>query len=64
MSRNVFRSSGRQYQYLTTNEREKLLREYKRALDNYREVVKRARERYAEMIRLGLVQAEDKNSES
>jgi hypothetical protein len=64
LNNNVFRSSDQRYQYLNTKQREKLLRDYQRALENYRQAVTRARARYAEMIRLGLVRAEEKNSES
>ena len=52
------------YQYLSTEDREKLLRDYRRAWDNYQQAVARARESYAKMVRLGLLPGESQQAAS
>ncbi len=62
MSNNIFRSSRPNRQYLSAREREKLIRDYLRARDDYRKAVADARRDYEELVRAGLMPGDDKNS--
>jgi hypothetical protein len=50
-------------QYLSTREREKLIRDYIWARDSYRKAVVDARRAYDELVKRGLIAEDDKKSE-
>jgi len=56
---NVFRSSGSPSQYISERERQKLIRDYIRARDDYRRAVADAKRDYDELVRRGLMPAPD-----
>jgi len=60
---NVFSRPGRFGQYMSTRDREKLIRDYIRARDGYRKAVVDARREYEELVRRGLMPDDDKKSE-
>jgi hypothetical protein len=62
LSNNIFRSSHPNRQYLSAREREKLIRDYLRARDDYRKAVADARRDYEELVRAGLMPGDGKNS--
>ena len=63
MSNNIFRSSRPNRQYLSAREREKLIRDYLRARDDYRKAVADARRDYEELVRRGLMPDDNQKSE-
>jgi hypothetical protein len=62
LSSNLFSARRRPRQYLTPEQRSKLIRDYVRARDAYRRALEEARQDREELIRLGLI-ADDENSE-
>jgi hypothetical protein len=52
---NVFSRPGRFGQYLSARDREKLIRDYIRARDEYRNAVVDARREYEELVKRGLI---------
>ena len=62
MSSNVFSTRWRQRQYLTPEQGSKLIRDYIRTRDAYRRTIEEERRDREELIRLGLIDA-DENSE-
>jgi hypothetical protein len=63
LSYNVFRTRASHYQYLSAREREKLIRNYIRARDDYRRAVVEARRAYEELVRRGLISDDHEKSE-
>jgi len=51
---NVFRRRGRFYQHIGQRERERLLKDYIRARDNYWQAVAKARGDCEDLVRLGV----------
>jgi hypothetical protein len=60
---NVFIRPRRFGQYMSQREREKLIRDYIRARDDYRKAVADARRDYEELVRLGLIPSDNRKSE-
>ena len=60
---NVFSGSGRFGQYMSTRDREKLIKDYIRARDEYRNAVVDARREYEELVRRGLIPDDNQKSE-
>ena len=63
MSDYVFRPRAAQFQYLSTREREKLIRDYIWARDSYRKAVVDARRAYDELVKRGLISEDNEKSE-
>jgi hypothetical protein len=63
LSNNVFSHPRRFGQYMSQREREKLIRDYIRARDDYRKAVADARRDYEELVRLGLIPSDNRKSE-
>jgi hypothetical protein len=63
LSNNIFRSRTSRNQYLSAREREKLIRDYIRARDDYRKAVADAKREYEELVRCGVIPVEDKKSD-
>jgi len=59
----VFSTRRRSRQCLTYEQRSKLIRDYVRARDAYRRALEEERRDREELIRLGLIDADDKNPE-
>jgi hypothetical protein len=59
----VFRPRAAQFQYLSTREREKLIRDYIWARDSYRKAVVDARRAYDELVKRGLISEDNEKSE-
>jgi hypothetical protein len=60
---NVFSAQRRPRQYLTPEQRSKLIRDYIRARDAYRRALEEGPRDREELIRLGLIDADDDNSD-
>jgi hypothetical protein len=60
---NVFSRPGRVGQYLSARDREKLIRDYIRARDDYRRSVIESRRAYEELVRRGLIPDDNEKSE-
>ena len=60
---NVFSRPGRFGQYMSARDREKLIRDYIRARDEYRNAVVDARREYEELVRRGLMPDDNQKSE-
>jgi len=60
---NVFSRPGRFGQYMSTRDREKLIKDYIRARDEYRNAVVDARREYEELVRRGLIPDDNQKSE-
>ena len=60
---NVFSRPGRFGQYMSARDREKLIRDYIRAREGYRQAVIESRRAYEELIRRGLIPDDNENSE-
>ena len=56
---NVFSTRRRPRKYLTPEQRTKLIRDYVRARDAYRRALEEARQDREELIRLGLIDADE-----
>jgi hypothetical protein len=63
LSNNVFRLPCTPWQYINQRQREKLIRDYIQARDNYMRAVAEARRDYAELVRRGLLPSDDGKSE-
>ena len=63
MSNNVFRPRASPCQYISARERERLTRDYIRVRDDYRKAVVDARRAYEELVKRGLMPADDEKSE-
>ena len=63
MSNNVFRPRASPCQHISACERERLTRDYIRARDDYRKAVVDARRAYEELVKRGLMPADDEKSE-
>ena len=63
MSNNVFSRPRHFGQYMSQREREKLIRDYIHARDNYRKAVADAQRDYEELVRLGLIPGDNRKSE-
>lgn len=63
MSNNVFSTWQRSRQYLTTARRSKLINDYVRARDAYRRALEEGRRDREELTRLGLIDADNGNSD-
>ena len=63
LSNNVFRPRASRFQYMSAREREKLIRDYIWARDSYRKAVVEARRAYEELVRRGLIPADDQKPE-
>jgi hypothetical protein len=63
LSNNVFRSRASRCQYTRARERERLIRDYIRARDDYRKAVIDARRAYEELVRRGLIPGDNEKSE-
>ena len=63
MSNNIFRLSGPTWQYISWREREKLIRDYNWARDNYLQSVAKSREAYDELVKRGWMPARDEKSD-
>jgi hypothetical protein len=63
LSSNVFRSRASRYQYMSARERERLIRDYIHARDDYRKAVVDARCAYEELVRRGLIPGDNEKSE-
>ena len=59
----VFSRHGRFGQYMSGRDREKLIRDYIRARDEYRNAVVDARREYEELVRRGLIPDDNESSE-
>ena len=59
---NVFSHHGRFGQYMSARDREKLIRDYIRARDEYRKAVVDAKREYEELVELGCIPGDDENS--
>jgi Spy/CpxP family protein refolding chaperone len=59
LSSNVFSTRRRPRQYLTPEQRSKLIRDYVRARDAYRHALEEERRDREELIRLGLIDADE-----
>ena len=60
---NVLSRPGRFGQYMSARDREKLIRDYIRARDEYRNAVVDARREYEELVRRGLIPDDNESSE-
>jgi hypothetical protein len=60
---NIFRSSCTTCQHLSRRERDKLIKDYIRARDDYRRAVAKERRAYDELVRQGLLPGDDGKSE-
>jgi hypothetical protein len=58
LSNSVFSPHGRFHQYLTPEQRRKLIRDYIRARDAYRRAIEEGRRDHQELVRLGLIPAD------
>jgi hypothetical protein len=63
LSLNVFRSRASRCQYMSARDREKLIRDYIWARDSYQRSVVEARRAYDELVRRGLIPADDQTPE-
>jgi hypothetical protein len=63
LSNNVFVSSCPAWQYMSRREREKLVKDYIRARDDYRLAIAKERRAYDELVRQGLLPGDDGKSE-
>ena len=63
MSDNIFRSFRPDRQYMSRREREKLIRDYTWARDNYLRSVAKSREAYDELVKRGWMLARDEKSD-
>jgi hypothetical protein len=63
LSDTVFRSRSRSGQYMSDQERKKLIRDYIWARDSYRKAVVDARRAYEELVKRGLIPDDQKKSE-
>ena len=63
LSNNIFRSSCPGSQYISQQEREKFIRDYNRARDNYLRAVAESRRAYDELVKRGWMPARDGKSE-
>jgi hypothetical protein len=59
VANNVFSNPGRSGQYISQCDWEILVINYTRARDNYLRILKRVRREHDEMVRLGLLPADD-----
>jgi hypothetical protein len=60
---NVFRSRSSRGQYMSARERDRLIRDYIRARDDYRKAVADARREYEELVRRGLIPGDTRKPE-
>ena len=63
LDNNVFSFRDGSYQYISVSQRTRLIRDYIRARDRYREAVARARRRYAEVALAGVPSTDGSKSE-
>ena len=60
---NIFSRTSRVGQYMSARDREKLIRDYIRARDDYRQAVIESRRAYEELVRRGSIPDDIENSE-
>jgi hypothetical protein len=61
LSNNLFSRAPRYRQYITPEQRRKLIKDYIRARDAYRRGLEEARRDHEELVRLGLIPADSKS---